>query len=401
MNHRLVIHYNRYSIILAIIIFLNLNGFYMINNLPISMQNVSLILEALFFGYVMLFVKGRYGFFYGKYVIVAILFVFTSSVMANYSYSQPLWYGIRAQRQWICSMLMYFPIVKLIKSRHLTKDNLICMIDFMNLIYIVLVTVQYILGTRFQFMIVMTTERYGTTRLFVTLSYVLISYYVHLLRLIETRKWNGIDVFFVVGTLFLNIAVTKSRMAIIALIIATTLAILSIRFTVKKLILILSLFISVFVFFGSRIGQDTLSLVFNSVESVGGDTSEIRELGREFYIESASRNWKTLLFGCGFANLDWPQAVIGAGVHLHYNYNDNGMFGLFFYYGLTFVVWVIVLYIKLLKDSWKYARMIFFLLLADLLGCSTLFPSMYSTTLYFPLICAILEGSIIERKAYI
>lgn len=400
MNNRLLIHYNRYSIILAVIIFLNLNGFYMLNNLPVSMQDVSLILEAIFFAYVMFFIEGKYKYLYGKYIIIAVIFVFTSSVMANYSYSQPLWYGIRAQRQWAGAMLMYFPIAKLIKNRQLTKDKLISMLDFMNLIYIVLVTVQYILGTRVQFMAVMTTERYGTVRLFVTLSYVLISYYVHLLRLVETRKWNGLDIFFVTGTLFLNIAVTKSRMAITALMIATALVILSIRFTIKKLILILMLFILAIAFFSSSIGQDTLSIVFDSVESVGGDTSEIREQGRKFYIESASKEWKTLLFGCGYANADWPQAVQGAGVNLHYNYNDNGMFGLFFFYGLIFVAWVIAFYIKLLKDSWKYARMISFLLIADLIGSFTLIPLIYSTTISFALICAYLEPNKKESLIY-
>ena len=273
------------------------------------------------------------------------------------------------------------------------------MLDFMNIIYIVLVSVQYILGSRFQFMTVMTTERYGTARLFISLSYVLVSYYIHLLRLIETKNKHGIDIFFVAGTLFLNMAVTKSRMAIVALMIASALAVLSIRFTIKKLLLILLFFAVLIAFFTSSIGQDTLSIVFDTGEIVGGDTSEIRELGRAFYLDAVSKSWKTILFGCGFVNTDWPQSVVGSGITLQYNYNDNGMFGLLFYYGITFVVWVFAFYFRLLKDSWKNARMIFFLLLADLLGCVSLFPSMYSTTLYFPLICAILEGSTKERQS--
>lgn len=372
----------------------------MLNNLPISVQDISVVLEILFIVYVMFFMRGKYRYTYGKYIYISILFVLTSSLMANYSYSQPLWYGIRAQRHWICAMLMYFPISKLIKNGKITKENLLGMLDFMNIIYIVLVVLQFFLGTRVQFLSVGTSERYGSIRLYVELTYILVSYYMHLLRLITTKGLYRIDIFFVVATLFINIAVTKSRMGIVTLMIATALAILSIKFTMKKLFLVLGLLIIVIAFFYSNIGQDILTLVFNPSKSIGGDTSEIRELGRRYYIESASKEWSTLLFGCGFVNIDWPQSVAGSGYNLQYYYNDNGMFGLFFYYGITFVIWSAVLYLKLLKNSWKYTRMFFFLLLADIIGSYSLIPIIYSTTIGFALICAIVEECMINNVVF-
>lgn len=400
MNNRLVIYYNKYIIILAVIMFLNLNGFYMLNNLPVSNQDISVILEVMFIAYVMLFVKGKYHYSYGKYIFVAIVFVFTSSFMANYSYLQPLWYGIRAQRQWICAILMYFPIAKLIRRGSLTKRELLGMIDVMNIIYIILIVLQYFLENRVQFMEVGMGERYGSIRLFVDLTFILISYYMHLLRLITTECKHGTDIFFVIATLFINIAVTKSRMGIAALLIASALTVLSIRFTIKKLILIIVLFILAALFLSSNVGQDMLALIFNPDNSIGGNTSEIRELGRTFYIQSASKEWRTLFFGCGFANLDWPQAVIGSGYNLNYNYNDNGMFGLFFFYGLTFVIWTITFYTKLLKVSWKSEKFIFFMLIADLIGCFSLIPLIYTSTLGFALVCVILEENK-DTKCYL
>ena len=88
---------------------------------------------------------------------------------------------------------------------------------------------------------------------------------------------------------------------------------------------------------------------------------------------------ETLLFGCGFANLDWPQAVIGSGYNLNYNYNDNGMFGLSFLW-FDFCHLDYHFYTKLLKVSWKSEKFIFFMLIADLIGCFSLIPLIYTST---------------------
>ena len=79
-------------------------------------------------------------------------------------------------------------------------------------------------------------------------------------------------------------------MGIAALLIASALTVLSIRFTIKKLILIIVLFILAAAFLSSNVGQDMLALIFNPDNSIGGNTSEIRELGRTFYINQHQRN---------------------------------------------------------------------------------------------------------------
>lgn len=386
----LTIPYNGHAVFLGIIIFLNLDGFYLMTNFTIAPTDIAVILELVYVAYILFTRRNRCEYGYKWAMFMPIILMITSSIMANYSYDQPLWLGIRAQRTWVCAMLIYFPVTKLIKHGELTPKGILAMLDVVNFIYIILVLFQYLLGDSVQILSVMSNIRYGTMRLYVTTIFVFISYYTHLMNILRENKVSFLDIFFVVTTIFLLFAVTKSRMAIICLLVSTTFAIFSIRFSIKKCVLVFILLIGAIVFLTSEIGEDILAMIFNTGGSTQ-DTSAIRDIGREFFLSKTLSDWRTALFGCGYANIDWPQTVSGIRYEEGIFANDNGIFGLFFYYGLVFVIWTIYLYVRLLVNSWKINRALFFLLVADIISVYTLYPMSYSFNISLAIICVILE----------
>lgn len=399
-NRNLIIPFNCHAIVLGIIIFLNLDGFYLLTDFFIAPTDIAVVLEIFYVFYILLTRKSKCKYRFKWAMLMPILLMITSSIMAHYSYNQPLWLGIRAQRTWVCAMLMYFPITKLYSRGELTEKTLLSMLDVVNIIYVLLVFLQYLVGDNILFLNVIANQRYGSIRLYVSLSFVSISYYVHLLNALRSNKIKFIDMFFVVAMVILELAITKSRMAIVCFLAGTIFAILSIRFSTKKLILVLAIIIIAGIFLSSNIGQDILSIAFNNTTGIN-NTAEIREIGRKFFITQTFKNWQTTLFGCGFANIDWPQTYIGIKYGENIFANDNGIFGLMFYYGLLFVIWLAYFYIRLLINSWKTNRALFCLLIADIISIYSLAPMLYSANISFAIICVILNRLIIKETSFI
>ena len=141
------------------------------------------------------------------------------------------------------------------------------------------------------------------------------------------------------------------------------------------------------------------------LDSIFGETSTdsgtlIREVGRVFYMDRVLSSPLNTLFGCGFANIDWPLTYIGIRYGEGITYNDNGIYGLIFYYGFFIVAWVVILTLRLMYDSWKNGQKIYvFMLLRSLMGLMTLFPECYTTNIGFALLCVIIEeGENIEAN---
>lgn len=394
----LTIRYNKHAVFLGIVIFFNLGGFYLLSGLPFDPTDIAVVLEFCYFVYILVTRRGRCAYRYRWAMLMPVVLMVSSAMMANYSYGQPLWLGLRAQRAWVMAFLMYFPVTKVMRRGEMSGRHILAMLDVVNTIYILLALLQYALGDSVQFMAVQASERYGSLRLYISLSFVLISYFIHLMRALQERKVRFGDIFFIVTTLFLHLSVVKGRMSIVCLLAGTGFAVLSIRFTVKKFFLVGGCFVAAIVFLLSDVGDDILSMVFNRGENLGGDTSAIRDIGREFFMEKTFSDWKTALFGCGFANIEWPQTVTGIRYREGIYANDNGIFGLTFYYGLVFVVWVFAVYAEMLVKSWKSDRAIFFLLLADIIKVYTLYPLIYGENIAFVLVCCLLEYRIASEE---
>lgn len=395
MRTKIIVNIN--SIWIAAIIFLNLNGFYLLDGEVIPIYDIALVVEMIFCAYVCFGKKGNVKYKYKWMILFAIVWAICSAVMANYKYSQPFLLGVRAQRHWLGAMMMYFPISKLLQTDKISKEKILKLIDTINLLYIPLLVLQYAVGDSLLFLKVQTNERYDSLRLYVSLAFVMISYFVHLHRILEHRQWKWRDVFWCIVPLFLHCFITKSRMGIVSVMGATVIAVLLIRFSLKKVLFLICVIVSCITFLYSGIGQDIISLVFNEGTSMQ-DTSEIRDLGRAFFIRSNIESPNYFLFGSGYVNLSWTKSVTMSGYNDGYYYNDHGIFGLFFYYGVFFVLWLLVFYICLIHESWRGNKGLAYYLIFGIIGMYSLLPACYDTTIAFAIIVALIETYTLDRE---
>lgn len=389
---------NKYCLFIGVIIFFNLQGFYLLDANVFHTDDLSVVLELLFIFFEL---KGREKSTGKKYfsllMLIPIILMFTSSFAAYISYGQPLWYGIRAQRAWIMAMLMYFPLVNLLRSKRISVDSLIKTLDFMVVIYIMLIILQYVLGSKLTFLHIGSSYRFNSIRLYASTDLIILSYFIHLKRILSEVKIKFLDVTIVFLAIFIHFFVTKSRMALFALVLCSLAAIVITHFSIRKLLIACIAFFAVITVMATSYGRGVLDSMFGEGAQDAGTI--IRDVGRDFYIKEVTSSNLSTIIGKGYANLDWIPSVKGTRYSEGIYYNDNGIVGLIFYYGFIFVIWAIIIHVKAMQLSWRYSREYFYYFLCGLLGCYTLFPYCYSTDISFALVLAIVDNNTFYRKS--
>lgn len=397
------------KVFIYIIIILNINVFYLVDSSSIPISDICIVIELLFWVYVALKYRTKLRYGYKILIILTIVFAVVSSFAAytNFS-SQPLMLGFRPQRAWLAAMMMYFPIVRLLKVGRLTSRDLMSIISNIGLIYGLIIAAQYLVGENNLFLYASNNMRYGSVRLYISTSYLALLFFINLYNFVKGEKLRIRNILLIVLPMFTIFLVIKTRMRIVALVSATVLMLCSQRLTKRKLIVISSAFVLLCVFLGTDAGQDIMNIIGGNASSVE-DTSEIRDIGRAFYIKSNTENVIKFLFGTGFPNAEWPAAVIGSGASQLIGANDNGIFGLFFYYGFAFIIWAVILSCKITYQGVKTGNIgLTFFYIYGLLGSYTLFPVFYVTDISFSILCAIIdndyenikETSLIYNKHY-
>lgn len=382
---------NKYLFLLTLIILLNLNFFYLFTDPIIQFSDLAIIVELVF----ILSVYTKYGF--EKADLSMLLFLFpivlaiTSSLMANKNYQQPFWMGMLPQRSWVVGMWMFFPIKKLLNEKVIDLKQILTILDKIVGIYVIMLTAQYLLGSKLRFLNVVLTQRYGSTRIYANTNYLVFTYFFHLSTIFEKKRVKVADLFFVASAWFIFIFITKSRMAILALALSTLLMVLFSRFSKNKLFSIVLIILGTLLFLHTPYGKNVYDSMFgNTAEDAG---TRIRERGRMLYLTQIAANRLNTWFGVGYVNTNWSQSVLESGYSNLIYYNDNGIFGLLFYYGYTFIIWMCASYfsfiVKAIKNK-KYSMIIF--MLYGLFGIYTLLPGIYAQTsdLTFVLCAAII-----------
>ena len=377
MINRKVLKINKYILMLGIILICNLRVFYLVDDSKVNLSDLTLILELFFFLYVYIKNRAKVKYKYKIFILLCIVFSISSAIMAKYSYGQPLFMGIRPQRVWLACMIMYFPITKLLYLKKINLQQIIKLIKFICVCLIVITIIQYIVGGKYVFMNVMNNQRYGSIRLYISTGLIVIYYFVNLSEIFKMKQIKFKNLFAVITTLFVICFIVKSRMVIVSLIGATIIFIIYQKITVRKIIFIIVGIVLIIAFLNTSSGQDILDMIMSG-QSISDNTSEIRDLGRLFYIEKNSRSILTVVFGSGYLN--------------KYYYNDNGIIGLYFYYGISFIIWLITFYFVLIHQAYRKKHFEFsVILLYGLLGSLSLIPDCYSSNLAFVFTCILIE----------
>lgn len=384
-----------YVALIGLIVFLQFDGLYLLNADKLHTSDASLILIAVLFVTVYVQYPGRVVYRYQWLILFSLVLAAIASYTAVINYHQPFLMGFRALRSWYCTMLLYFPIAKLLKVRRLNVSQLINMINVFAALYVSLGFLQFLLGSRMVFLHIGMGERYGSVRLWMDMTLPVLAYFIALSRILKTEKSKIANYCIAISMLVFCVFVVKTRMIIVTVVITTLIAILLQRNTLKKITTSIGFIAIVLLALSSQIGSDILDMAMGR-ESTQGDTASIRQAGQEFYLMHTVDSVPHLLFGNGFPNIDVAGVPEITGRTQGFAINDNGLYGLLYVYGLMFVVWIVVVHFRLLRDSFGM-RLIGLpcFLINGLLGMSTLYPYCYSdfsTVVCFPLVCAIIEN---------
>lgn len=392
---------SKYMLLICILLVLNCRIFYLVNidSLPIAYGDIALLAVLFFEGYVIVKLWRRKVYYkYQAFVLSVIPLAIISAFMASRTYGQPFTMGLFPQRGWVIWMLGYFPLMKLLRNQRITIDGILAMMYRIAVIYLVVVTIQY-LFPQIPLLHVHNNIRYGEVRLYVGDSpIVLLAGYSLYLFLKKNSIQHGI---FFAWCVVLESIIMKGRAGTVTMMVAAMVCLFVEREKINRKLLHFLLFgIAALVFMQTDMGQHLLAALLGQADL---ETGHVRDVGRILYLELLSKDKLTTLFGCGYANANWNQAVyyiMGSGRYQQEGLSiltaDNGMYGFALYYGLTGIIWAVGMYICCFKHAWRVYKasgnfMFIFFLIWDFTGFQTLYFDCTYALLEFPMFLALLE----------
>lgn len=306
-------------------------------------SDIALVVDMLFFIYIE--VKYRNIKSYEKRsfslnVIFVFLLIFISSIRSFQLYEQPLWWGIRAQREWIVCLLLYFPISKLLKIGKIRTGDLEKLIYIIGGILLVLYVLFYF--TKASFLNYTYDYRYGGIRLRVDTCIINLLFILCINNFVVGKKRikNAIYIFV---NLMVCALMIKTRLLIVSYAIVILVAIIFWKRNLgKKLLIILFLLCLIPSILNTTIIKDTINALLEN------DSNDIRSVGKQHYIEKLI---ESPILGRGYINILSDKAREESGINRNIYLNDNGIIAFSFMYGMIGIVWFGLLWIKLFKMS--------------------------------------------------
>lgn len=406
-----MIKVNRSKLYYAIIFFYcfaDLSFFYFIDTVKFSLFGISYT-DILFVLNVFLFVyefilnqKGVLKLNFSIYLIIISICLACTSAYAGYlTYGQAFFSGLVAQRLWVSSILVIYPIYNWLNGEKITKEGLIKIISAIVVFYMMVMIAQYLLYDKVVFTHVAQNERYGETRLYFDISYlVFISGFA--IEAILERKKKIKPIIYVLVILACITFITKGRMATLSLCIGAMCSMLikkngSIK---KKLGMICLVAVCLLIFINTNMGKD----IFNTVS---GTTSEnntlaIRDDGRVYYLSMISSSASSCLIGCGSANIHNKTAMKISSPYwktygtARFYLTDQGIIYGLYNYGILGISVYLILMVWSFKSAWRlYKRegrtAYLQYLIVQLISCVTLVPDYFESSFLFPMYLILLN----------
>lgn len=397
-----------YYVIIFFYCFADLSFFYFIDTINFTLLGISYTdmlfgLNVLLFLYELIFnqrgvVKINFPIYL---VLLSICLACTSAFAGTLTYGQAFFSGLASQRLWVSVFLVSYPIYNWINERKITKEGLIKLLSIVVVFYMIVMIVQYLLYDKIVFTYVTQNERYGETRLYFDISYlVFISGFVIESILVYKKKVKSIV--FVLIILACIAFITKGRMATLSLCIGAMCSLLISRnnSVKKKFEIVCVVGVCLLIFVNTNMGKD----IFNTVS---GTTSEnntlaIRDDGRVYYLNMIKSSINSCLIGCGSASIHNTTAMKMTSPYwkpyspAKFYLVDHGIIYGLFNYGLLGILVYLSLFIWSLKVAWKiYIRegrtAYLQYLIVQIASCITLVPDYFETSFVFSIYLILLK----------
>lgn len=386
-----------YSVWLFLILAFDFNIFYLYRSsdklLGIQVKDITFLLSMAFIIWVVAIYfkkifKNKYR--YGVIFLWAIVMGIIGSVQALKFYHQPLMMGIQAHRLWLSSLAMYFPLTFLIQNGYYSYSSLKKTVWYFAILLYALCTLQY-LFSGMQILKVSSNYDYGSIKFYYDESLMVLLAIILIAFIYRKHKYEIHKLFYVLWTFIFLFQITKYRSVLIALVLSTGIIIFFSRGNIiKKITLVMVILILGYLFLHS--GSQLSESIINAIN--GQDASfNVRENGRLFYFEQLKNHW---FFGKGYININWRNAYVMGGASKGFYYNDNGIIGILFYYGIFGVLWYGYINIKCFLDSFKIKKIyikdfVRIFLLMNIIAGYTGLPNCLDDTIVFTIFLVILE----------
>lgn len=269
--------------------------------------------------------------------------------MGKKVYGQPFMFGFRPQRFFILTSLLYFPLKRMIEcdSQNITRiKNLLISLGTIELILYIF---QYLLINKVVFLSMRVSSRFGEVRLPFESLLLLLYPFIVLNELLNKRNVKRNSILLALSFIYI-VVVLKTRMVMFGMVGVITFLILIYRSGASKKIYIIFLLLIVGIIgVNTSIGQSYIQSISSENRSIDPNTL-IRKEAQEFYITETA---KSPITGRGYVNILYNDAVIISKYNKGYYFNDNGIIGFYYLYGLIGIGWLLIMFFKLSKLSWR------------------------------------------------
>lgn len=342
---------NFYSIMLFMIVCFSMNCFYLLDgNLSLFIINIRdidiVLILLLFFVVIVKYFKSLPAFPKSFHIIAiwAILLTITSSISAYFSYEQPFFLGLRAQRKSIIYPLLLYIIFVLYKKRKINYKNLSHIIYLTSYILFTLSFLQYFLYPKYTFLYADISNRYDKIRIILDISFPIFMSFLSINRICKKDKvpFNVVSIFI---TILYLAFIIKWRLPLFVFLFTISLTgIFFSKVSISQKILFSFCCLAIFICLSfTPIGSDTINVILGNSDN---STSHIREEGRNFFLNILGTK---PFFGGGYVNITWEKSVILSRYDEGIFPVDNGVFGYLFYYGIFGLAYVSFLHIYMFR----------------------------------------------------
>lgn len=329
--------------LLAFAIFISENCFYLFED--DIYKDIGLVIVLAWSLWTMIKLKNKKNppFRFGMCILFTLVLMLTSSLQSRLLYNQSILLGIRPQRYWITWAMTYFPIRKLMYLDYITFDDLKGLLYKIGILELILYTGQYLLAENIIFLHVHSYSTYSTSRFYFSNILLCLVLFMRLNDIFNKQNVKR-NMFFIAWIILDIIQIGKMRMTFIAVSTAILVGIIMWRRGGNyKILSVFVIAIGVVLVSGSEVVQSILPALNGTGRS---DTLEIREIGRNFYLDVIKNH---PILGGGYINTQWRPAYIASRQSEGITWVDNGIFGFMYFYGGIGLAWVIALFGKTLS----------------------------------------------------
>ncbi|MCD8011875.1 MAG: hypothetical protein LUG99_01605 [Lachnospiraceae bacterium] len=328
--------------------------------LPVSCSDIAVIFSLLLFLYTINYVgidfRRENGYLPFSRIFVWYLGIaIMAAIRSNQLYGQSIVSGLLPQRTFVAGMLLSVSVSMLLREQVISRDEITDIICKIGKLQIMICALQYVVGESYVFMDVSySVGRFSTLRLYCATAFVLFLLFQSLSNILNHRR--GIDILWLVLSVAFIAFITQSRLELIAVIAAILCTILTMRSDSNtKIGYVIVGIIALAIFLNTEFAQSTI----DSIMTQTADEDDIRAVGKALLVSGILQS---PLIGRGYINSTNANAAASLYAYNEYGgirkvgLNDNGIYSLTYLFGFIGLAWIVILFLKILKNSWQVMR---------------------------------------------